>query len=72
MNHRYSSHNINIRYLGSTIKNIGFKPVYYVINLNIVSSFMIFSDFDFILESMYYYFESIKLFLSLKKRLICI
>ena len=48
MNYRYYSHNSNIKYTCSTIKYIEFNPIHYIINLNIVSSFMIFSDFDYI------------------------
>ena len=44
LSHRYSSHYI--------IKFIGFMPIYYVINMNIVSSYMIFS---------YLYLESLDL-----------
>ena len=29
----------------SIIKFIGFEPIYYIINLNVVSSFMVFSEF---------------------------
>ena len=46
LNHRYFSHNTNIKYVRSTIKCISFDPIYYVINLNVVLFFMIFSDFD--------------------------
>ena len=60
----YSSHNSNIKCLGSTIKCIGFEPNHCAINLNIVSFFMVFSNFDSMFLSMYYYFESMKLFFS--------
>ena len=43
-NKRYSSYNSNIKYVGSTIKCIGFELIHYVINFNIVSSSMIFSN----------------------------
>ena len=43
----YSSHNSNIKYVGSNIKCIGFESIHYAINFDVVSSFMIFSDFDF-------------------------
>ena len=42
----YSSYNSNIKYVDSTIKYIGFESFYYAINLDVVSSFMIFKDFD--------------------------
>ena len=42
----YSSHNSNIKYVDFTIKYIGFKSFHYAINLDIVSSFVVFSDFD--------------------------
>ena len=53
-NHRYYSHNRNIKCVNSTIKYIDFEPFYYVIILNVVSLFMIFSDFDSLFGSMYY------------------
>ena len=40
LSHRYSSHNSNIKCIG-TIKRVDSKLVHYVINLNVVSS----SDF---------------------------
>ena len=42
----YSSHNSNIKCVGSIIKNIGFEPIHYAINLDIVLSYMIFRDFN--------------------------
>ena len=54
LSQRYYSHNSNIKYVDSTIKCIDFESFYYVINLDIVSSFVVFSDFDSILLSMYY------------------
>ena len=51
---RYSSHNSNIKYIGSTIKCIDFESIHYAINLDVVSSFVVFSDFDFMFLSMYY------------------
>ena len=54
----------------SNIKCIDFKSIYYVINLNTVLSFMVFSNFDYLFQSMYYFFESMKLFFSLKKNLL--
>ena len=43
---RYSSHNSNI-------KCTHFESFHYTINLDVVSSFMIFSDFDYMFLSMY-------------------
>ena len=67
-NHRYYSHNSNIKCAGSTIKYISLKLIPYVINFDVVSSFMIFSNFDCMFLSLYYWFESMKLFFSSKKR----
>ena len=53
LNHRYSSHNNNIKYVASIIKCIDFELIYYVINLNVVSYSIVFSDFDSIFISMY-------------------
>ena len=50
---RYSSHNSNIKCVDSTIKCIGFESFRYAINLDVVSSFMIFSGFDYMFLSMY-------------------
>ena len=36
------------------IKCINFKSIHYAINLDVVSFFMIFSDFDYIFISMYF------------------
>ena len=49
---RYYSHNINIKYVNSTIKYIDFESIDYA-NLDVVSSFMIFSDFDYMFLYMY-------------------
>ena len=49
---RYYSHNINIKYVSSTIKCIDFESIDYA-NLDVVSSFMIFSDFDYMFLYMY-------------------
>ena len=49
----YSSHNSNIKCVDSIIKCIGFESFHYVINLDVVSSFMIFNDFDSMFLSMY-------------------
>ena len=43
----YSCHNNNIKYVGSIIKCIDFESIHYTINLDVVSFFMIFSDFDY-------------------------
>ena len=59
-NHKYSSH-YNI------IKFVGFESIYYAINLGDISSSIIFSDSIFIFLSIYYHFESIKYFFSIKK-----
>ena len=60
----YYSHNSNITCVGSTIKYIDFESIHYVVNLNVVSSFMVFSDFDSMLSWMYCWFISMKLFFS--------
>ena len=49
---RYYSHNINIKYVSSTIKYIDFESIDYA-NLDVVSSFMIFNDFDYMFLYMY-------------------
>ena len=36
-----------MHYVGSTINCVGFESIHYAINLDVVSSFMIFSDFDY-------------------------
>ena len=36
------------------IKCLGFKSIYYAINLYIVSYFMMFSEVDYVFVSMYY------------------
>ena len=43
----YFSHNSNIKCIDSIIKYIGFEPFHYAINLDVVSSFVVFSDFDY-------------------------
>ena len=45
--------NSNIKCIDSTIKCIGFESFHYVINLDVISSFMVFSDFDYMFLSMY-------------------
>ena len=62
LSHSYSSINSNIKCVGSTIKCVGFKPIDYVINLDVISSFMVFNNFDSMFLSMNCEFEPIKLF----------
>ena len=62
LSQRYSSHNSNIKCVDSTINCISFESFHNVINLNVVSSFMVFNGFDYMFLSMYYKLESIKLF----------
>ena len=52
--HMYSNNNSNIKCVGLPIKCIGFEPIHYAINLNVVLSYMVFSDFDNMFSSMYY------------------
>ena len=40
--HRYSNHNSNIKYVDLIIKCINFESIHYFININVVSSFIIF------------------------------
>ena len=42
----YYIHNGNIKCIVSTIKCVSFEPIHYNINMDVVSSFMIFSNFD--------------------------
>ena len=53
LNNMYFSHNNNIICVDSTINCIGFEPIHYTVNLDVVSSPMIFNDFDFMFLSMY-------------------
>ena len=47
------SHNSNIKYIRSTIKCVNFEPIYYAINLNVVSSSMVLlAKFDYVFLSM--------------------
>ena len=39
--HIYSSHYSIINY-------VGFEPIYYIINLNVVSFYIVFNEFDYI------------------------
>ena len=50
---RYSNHYSNIKCVDSTIKRIDFESFHYAINLNVVSSFVVFSDFNFIFILIY-------------------
>ena len=50
----YSRYNSNFKFIGSAIKCIGFDSIYYIINLDIVSSFTVFSDCNSMFLSMYY------------------
>ena len=43
----YFSYNSNIKYVNLTIKCIGFESFHYVSNLDVVSSFIVFSNFLF-------------------------
>ena len=49
----YSIHNNNIKCVESIIKLKGFELIHYIINLNVVSFYMIFKDFDYMFISMY-------------------
>ena len=53
LNHRYYGQNSNIQCVDSTIKYISFEPIHYAINLDVVLSSLVFSDFDFMFLSMY-------------------
>ena len=46
---RYYSHNSNIKFVDSTITCTDFESFHYAINLDYVSSFVVFSDFGSIL-----------------------
>ena len=67
LSHRYFSHNSSIKCVYSTIKCIDFESIHYAINLDVVSSLMVFSDFDFLFLLMYC---SINLFISFKKKVV--
>ena len=51
--HRYSNHNSNVKCVDLTNKCICFKSFHYSIDLDVVSSFVGFSDFDYMFISMY-------------------
>ena len=58
----YFSHISNIKYIYSTIKYIGLESIHYTINLDIISLFMVFNDFDskennFIKIKLYFFFK---------------
>ena len=44
------------------------ESIHYAINLYVFSSFIVFSNFDYMFPLMYCLFESMKLFFSSKKR----
>ena len=54
LSHKYSSHNSNIKCVESTINYVDFQPIHYTINLDVISSFMIISEFDYMFLLMYY------------------
>ena len=49
----YYNVNSNIKCVYSTIKCIDFESFYYVINLDVVSSIVVFNDFNYMFLSMY-------------------
>ena len=53
LSQRYSSHNSNIKCVYSTIKCIGIELFHCANNLDVVSSFVVFSDFDYMFLSLY-------------------
>ena len=63
----YSSHNSNIKCVDSTIKCISFESFHYVINLDYVSSFVGFNDFDYMFPSMYCLVKINEIIILLKK-----
>ena len=48
----YSNHNSNIKCVDLIIKCISFESFSYVINLDVVSYFVVFSNFDFMFLSL--------------------
>ena len=66
----YSNHNSNIKCVGLIIKCIGFKSIHYAINLNVVSSSIISSNFNSMLLSMYLRDLINKIIFLFKKRII--
>ena len=53
LSNKYFSHNSNIKYVDSTIKDIHTSSRFITINPHGVLSFMIFSDCDYIFLSVY-------------------
>ena len=53
LNHEYFSNDSNIKCVSSIIKFIDFESIQYVINLDVVSSSMVFNDFDFMFLSIF-------------------
>ena len=49
----YTSHNYNNKCLDSIIKYISFDPIHYIINLDDISLFTVFSNFDSMFPSIY-------------------
>ena len=58
LSHIYYSHNSNVKCVGLTIKYIGFESIHYAINLDVVSSSMVFNNFDCMFLLMYRWFKS--------------
>ena len=54
MSQRYYCHNSNMKCVDSTMEYIGFESFHYAINLDVVSSFMVFIGFDYMFLTMYY------------------
>ena len=54
LSHKHYRHNNNIKHVNSTIKFIGFESFYYVIDLNVVSLFVVFNNFYYMFISIYY------------------
>ena len=53
LSHSYYSHNSNFKCVDLTIKCISSELIDYAINLDVVSSYVVFSDFDYMFLSMY-------------------
>ena len=54
LSHKYFSHNSNIKCVESTINYVYFHPIHYTINMDVISSFMIIRDLDYMFLLMYY------------------
>ena len=52
-NHMYFSYNNNIICVDLTIKCIDFESFYYAMNLDVISSYIVFNDLDSMFLSMY-------------------